>query len=128
MRELTNDDLGLLLSVFVLLLIAFGVDFHVSRRKAEHHHTRLLVFSVASMVGELSTAVALILTWTALWSPTAWEHIDNLMVFVPGSIAVFCAVALTFETVATRTVQLWRSARSGQGSDDGQEQSPDDRR
>jgi hypothetical protein len=108
-RELTNDDLGLLLSVFVLMLIAFGVDFHMSRRGAERHRVRLLVFSMASLVGELSTAVALILTWVALWSPVAWSHIDNLMVFIPGSIAVFCAVLLTVETVVSRTVTLRRS-------------------
>src|SRR5690606_27340355 len=114
-RELTSDDLGLLLSVFVLLLIAFGVDFHVSRRQAERHHARLLVFSLASLVGELSTAIALILTWTALWSPTAWERIDNLLVFIPGSLAVLCAVMLTIETVANRTAQLWQSAQRGSG-------------
>lgn len=111
MRELTSGDLGLLLSVFVLLLIAFGVDFHVSRKQAERHHARALVFTVTSLVGEASTAIALVLTWVALWSPAAWERIDNLLVFIPGSIAVLCAVTLTIEAVAGRVVGLWRSSR-----------------
>ncbi|MBX6750747.1 MAG: hypothetical protein IRY85_13930 [Micromonosporaceae bacterium] len=102
MRELTSGDLGLLLSVFVLLLIAFGVDFHVSRKQAERHHARAFIFTVMSLVGEASTAIALVLTWTALWSPAAWERIDNLLVFIPGSIAVLCAVTLTIEALAGR--------------------------
>lgn len=111
MRELTSGDLGLLLSVFVLLLIAFGVDFHISRKEAERHHARALVFTLTSLIGEASTAIALVLTWTALWSPTAWERIDNLLVFIPGSIAVLCAVTLTIEAVAGRVAGLVRSSR-----------------
>lgn len=109
MRELTSGDLGLLLSMFVLLLIAFGVDFHVSRKQSEKHHARALVFTVTSLIGETATAVALVLTWVAVWSPAAWEHIDNLLVFVPGSIAVLCAVTLTIETVAGRVAGIIRS-------------------
>jgi hypothetical protein len=108
-RELTSGDLGLLLSVFVLLLIAFGVDFHVSRKQAERHHARALVFTVMSLIGEAATAIALVLTWTALWSPAAWERIDNLLVFIPGSIAVLCAVTLTIEAVVGRVAGLMRS-------------------
>jgi uncharacterized membrane protein YjjP (DUF1212 family) len=114
-RELTSGDLGVLLSVFVLLLIAFGVDFHVSRKQAARHHTRVLAFTVISLIGEAATAIALLLTWVALWSPAAWEHIDNLLVFVPGSVAMLCAVTLTIETVAGRVAGLWRSARSAPG-------------
>jgi hypothetical protein len=112
-RELTSGDLGLLLSVFVLLLIAFGVDFHVSRKQAERHHARALVFTMTSLIGEASTAIALVLTWTALWSPAAWERIDNLLVFVPGSIAVLCAVTLTIEAVVGRVAGLMRSRPAG---------------
>jgi hypothetical protein len=108
-RELTSGDLGLLLSVFVLLLIAFGVDFHISRKQAERHHARALVFTLTSLIGEATTAIALILTWVALWSPAAWERIDNLLVFVPGSIAILCAVTLTIETVVGRLAGLVRS-------------------
>jgi hypothetical protein len=117
-RELTSGDLGLLLSVFVLLLVAFGVDFHVSRNQAEKHHTRALVFTVTSLIGETTTAIALVLTWVALWSPAAWEHIDNLLVFIPGSIAVLCAVTLTIETVVGRVAGLWRSSRPGRLHDE----------
>lgn len=112
MRELTSGDLGLLLSVFALLLIAFGVDFHVARKEAERHHARALVFTLTSLVGEASTAIALVLTWVALWNPAAWERIDNLLVFIPGSIAVLCAVTLAIEAVVSRMANLWRSSRS----------------
>lgn len=118
MGELTSSDLGMLLSVFVLLLIAFGVDFHVSRREAQRHRARALIFVVVSLVGESTTAIALVLTWTAVWSPAAWERIDNLLVFVPGSIAVLCAVTLTLETVAGRVAGLLRSSRSPRGRSD----------
>lgn len=124
MRELTSDDLGLLLSVFTVLLIAFGVDFHFSRKSSRHHYRTALVFAVVSLTGELATAVVLVLTWLALWSPAAWEQIDNLLVFVPGSIAVLCALTLTIETVADHATQLWRSSTPDKPSDSVVEQPP----
>jgi predicted Kef-type K+ transport protein len=110
---LTSDDLGLLLSVFAVLLIAFGVDFHFSRKDIRRHHPAALVFAVVSLLGELATAIVLVLTWLALWSPEAWERIDDLLVFVPGSIAVLCAVTLTIETVTSHATQVWRSSAPG---------------
>lgn len=117
MRELTSDDLGLLLSVFAVLLIAFGVDFHFSRKSSRHHYRTALVFAVVSLTGELATAVVLVLTWLALWSPAAWERIDDLLVFVPGSIAVLCAVTLTIETVTDHATRLWRSSAPDRNPD-----------
>ena len=116
MRELTADDLGILLSVFAVLLIAFGIDFRLSRRTATRHHRRAVVFAVVSLVGELATAVALVLTWVALWSPAAWERIDDLLVFIPGSIAVLCAVVLTVETVIARFGAIMTARQPGDGS------------
>lgn len=113
MRDLTSGDLGMLLSVFALLLIAFGVDFSISRKDAQRHHARSLLFAVVSLTGELSTAIALVLTWTALWSPAAWERIDDLMVFIPGSIAVLSAVALAFERVVSHVMRLHGSKPGG---------------
>jgi hypothetical protein len=112
-RELTSDDLGLLLSVFAVLLIAFGVDFHFSRKDVRRHHPAALVFAVVSLARELATALVLVLTWVALWSPAAWERIDDLLVLVPGSIAVLCAVTLTIETVTSHATEVWRSATPG---------------
>ncbi len=106
MRELTADDLGLLLSVFAVLLIAFGIDFHLSRRAAQRHRGRALFFGVVSVVGESMTAIALVLTWVSLWSPAAWERIDDLLVFVPGSIAVVCAMILTGEKTFGRLAAM----------------------
>ena len=107
MRELSSADLGMLLSLFAVLLISFGIDFRVSRKAAQRHHRRAVVFAVVSLVGELATSVALVLTWVALWSPKAWEQIDDLLVLVPGSIAVLCAVVLTVETIAGRLANIW---------------------
>ncbi|SDH26942.1 hypothetical protein [Microbacterium pygmaeum] len=116
MRELSAADLGMLLSVFAVLLIAFGIDFHVSRRSARQHRGRALFFVGVSLVGEAMTALALVLTWIALWSPAAWEQIDDLLVFIPGSIAVLCAVVLTGEKTVGRVLAV-RGHGDGSTSD-----------
>ena len=112
MRELTTDDLGLLLSVFAVLLIAFGIDFHFSTKSVAKHRRATWFFGLVTLVGELMTALALVLTWVALWSPAAWDAIDNLLVFIPGSIAIVCAVILTVDKIAARLERLRRSASS----------------
>lgn len=117
MRDLTADDLGVLLSVFAVLLLAFGIDFHVSRRGLRAHQGRALFFGIVSLIGEVSTALALLLTWVALWSPAAWELIDDLLVFVPGSLAMLSAVILTGDKTIGR---LWalRAASIDDDEDD----------
>lgn len=112
MRQLDVADLGVLLSVFALLLIFFGIDFRVSRREATRHRRRALVFTVLSVVGETTTAVALILTWVALFLPPEAESIDTWLVFIPGSITIVCAVALTGEVVTTRVAMFLRPKHS----------------
>lgn len=112
MRQLDVADLGVLLSVFALLLIFFGIDFRVSRREATRHRRRALVFTVLSVVGETTTAVALILTWVALFLPPEAESIDTWLVFIPGSIAIACAVALTGEVVTARVAMFLRPRQS----------------
>ncbi|GED98507.1 hypothetical protein [Gordonia crocea] len=102
MRELSSDDLGLLLSVYAVLLLAFAANFHFSSKMVQRHRKAAIVFVVASFLGEAATVIALLLTWVALWSPRAWERIDNLLVFIPGSVAIACAVFLTFESVWAR--------------------------
>ncbi|MEQ4300129.1 hypothetical protein ABNF97_01840 [Plantactinospora sp. B6F1] len=120
MRELSNDDLGLLLSVFVLLLIAFGIDFHMSTRAAQRHRRGAIFAGFVSLVGECTTAVTLVLTWVALWSPAAWERIDNLLVFIPGTIAVLCAVLLTGSKALNRVIRIARvRSIDGTGHDAG---------
>lgn len=50
---------------------------------------------------------ALLLTWVALWSPGRrgiW--IDDALVFIPGTIAIGCAVLLTFESVWARAQRI----------------------
>lgn len=111
MRDLSADDLGVLLSVFAVLLLAFGVDFHMSRRESGGRR-RAFVFDVVSVIGELTTAIALVLTWVALWSPFAWEHIDDLLVFVPGSVAVVCAVVITAQKSFSRLSEQRRERGS----------------
>ncbi len=106
MRELDPNDLGLLLSVFAVLLIFFGIDFRVSRRAARKHQRSALFFAALSLLGEGATAVALVLTWVSLFLPPEAESIDTLLVFVPGSIAMLCAVVLTVETVVGRIAGL----------------------
>lgn len=116
MRELSADDLGVMLSVFAVLLIAFGIDFHISKHSIRDHRRGAIVFSVVSLIGESATAIALVLTWVALWSPVAWARIDDLLVFVPGTVAMFCAVVLTGEKAVSRVLRIAmiKSARGGE--------------
>lgn len=106
MRELDPLDLGVLLSVFAVLLIFFGIDFRVSRRSAHRYRGRALLFTSISLLGEVATVVALILTWIALFLPPEAESVDTLLVFVPGSLAILCAVVLTVESVGGRALGL----------------------
>jgi len=111
MRELTTADLGVLLSLFAVLLVAFGIDFHVSKRSMRRHRRLGVSFAVVGLIGESATALALVLTWVALWSPAAWEQIDDLLVFIPGTVAVLCAVVLTGEKAIGRVLGISALAR-----------------
>ena len=51
MRELTADDLGLLLSVFAVLLLAFATNFHFSRKEVRRHRRAAIVFVGLSFLG-----------------------------------------------------------------------------
>ncbi|QKT09184.1 hypothetical protein HUN08_11070 [Gordonia sp. X0973] len=102
MRELDANDLGGLLSLYAVLLLAFAANFHLSPKAVRRNRRAAMVFAIANFIGEASTVIALLLTWVALWSPGAWEKIDNLLVFIPGSLAIGCAVFLTFESVWAR--------------------------
>jgi len=116
MRELDNADLGLLLSVFAVLLLAFAADFQFSRKAVRRHRRATITFVSLNLLGELATVIALLLTWVAVWSPAAWQRIDNLLVFVPGSIAILCAAILTVESVYVRTKITINWGRSEPGA------------
>lgn len=111
MRELGSEEFGILLSFFAVLLLAFAANFHFSRKAISRHRAAALGFVVVSFIGEIATMIALVLTWVALWSPHAWEAINDLLVLVPGSIALLCAVVLTFESVYARAVHIVRLER-----------------
>lgn len=115
MRELDSADFGVLLSLFALLLLAFGVDFHFSARTARHHRVLARLFVGVSLLGESASVISIVLTWVALWSPAAWARIDDLLVLVPGSIAIGCLVILTLESVMTRGAVLWGGNRADTG-------------
>lgn len=106
MRDLDPVDLGVLLSVFAVLLIFFGIDFRVSRGAARRHQRRALAFVSLSLLGEAATAIALVLTWVSLFLPAAAEQIDTLLVLIPGTVAIGCAVVLTVESVVSRLIGL----------------------
>ena len=116
MRELDNADLGLLLSVFAVLLLAFAADFQFSRKAVRRHRRATITFVSLNLLGELATVIALLLTWVAVWSLAAWQRIDNLLVFVPGSIAILCAAILTVESVYVRTKITINWGRSEPGA------------
>lgn len=107
MRELTVGEFGVLLSLFAVLLLAFSADFHLSRKSVRSHHRAAVAFACISLVGELSTAIAILFTWIALWSETAWDRIPDMWVLVPGSLSVLCALLLTIETVVGRARRMF---------------------
>lgn len=111
MRELDSADLGILLSVFAVLLIFFGIDFRLSRSDTTRHRRRALAFAGISLLGNATTALALVLTWVAMFLPPDAEQIDTWLVFVPGSIAALCAVVLTGEVAVSRALRLTRQRR-----------------
>nr|WP_246372426.1 hypothetical protein [Gordonia humi] len=92
--------------MFAVLLLAFAANFHFSRKAVRRHRKAAMGFVVLSFLGELSTVIAMMLTWVALWSPGAWERIDDLLVFVPGTLSVTCAVLLTVESVWSRITHI----------------------
>lgn len=100
MRNLTVDDLGVMLSFFVVLLLFFGVDFHVTRKRSMQRRAK--TFAFISVIGEAATVVALILAWVTIFMPDVWELLDTLLVFIPGTVATLCAVVLTAESVVAR--------------------------
>lgn len=106
MRDLDAADLGVLLSFFVVLLIFFSVDFHISRRHKEKVTAGTRFFAIVSAVGGAVTAVALVLTWVALFLPTNMQAADVPLVFVPGSIAIACGAILSIEVVLKRVIQM----------------------
>lgn len=106
MRDLNADDLGVLLSVFVVLLIFFGVDFHITRKRTQLPTRSTKAFAVVSAIGEGATGIAIILTWISLFLPDEFRIIDTWLVFIPGSIAILCALILTIEVVTHRVRQL----------------------
>lgn len=116
MRELQAADLGVLLSVFAVLLIFFGIDFRVSRGQALRHRGRALLFACISVLGEAATALALALCWVAMFLPPEAQGVDTVLVFVPGTLAIICAVILTGEVVSSRVAKLLRP-RAAQAQD-----------
>ncbi|WP_234353730.1 hypothetical protein [Gordonia iterans] len=118
MRELTSDDLGILLSLFAVLLLAFAANFQFSGKAVRRHRKVAIAFVVVNFVGEIATVIALLLTWVALWSPKAWERIDDLLVLVPGSLAIVCGVVLTIESVIARALHIIHAERKARRSDE----------
>ncbi len=118
MRELTPDDLGILLSLFAVLLLAFAANFQFSGKAVRRHRKVAIAFVVTNFVGEIATVIALLLTWVALWSPKAWERIDDLLVLVPGSVAIVCGVVLTIESVIARALHIIHAERKARRADE----------
>ena len=106
MRELTPDDLGVLLSFFVVLLIFFSVDFHIVRKRGEKATRPDRIFAIISAVGGVLSALALLLTWVAMFLPDNVRSDDVPMVFIPGTISIVCAAVLSLEVVAHRVRRM----------------------
>ncbi|MEZ5209501.1 hypothetical protein [Gordonia sp. (in: high G+C Gram-positive bacteria)] len=118
MRDLTPDDFGILLSLFAVLLLAFAANFQFSSKAVRRHRKVAIAFVVVNFIGEISTVIALLLTWVALWSPKAWEQIDDLLVLLPGSLAIVCGVVLTIESVIARALHIIHAERKAREQDE----------
>lgn len=106
MRDLNAADLGVLLSVFVVLLIFSGFDFRLPRQKDAKSSRSTKVFAVISAIGEGTAGIALILTRVSLFVPDGFRLVDTMLVFIPGSIAILCALILSLEVVTNRVISL----------------------
>lgn len=102
MRVLEVVDFAALLSFFALLLLAFGFDFHVSRKVAKLYRNRARFFILISILGEVAASSGLVLCWLSLFLDEWSVSTDAMVVFIPGTIACVCIVLLTFENSFTR--------------------------
>lgn len=112
--ELDSMHLGGLLGFFVTLLLFFGVEFHLTRRRTSQVARGVVAWAVVSAIGEGATAVGLLATWLTMFLPPDAEVVDTWVVFVTGSVAAGCAVLLTAETVIKRTIAV---SRAGDGAE-----------
>lgn len=97
--DISQENLGVVLSLFAVLIVSFGIDFRFSRTAALLHPRWTRFFLWVTVIGEVSAALALMLTWVAVWSPRTWERLDDKLVLIPGTVAIVCVLVLTIKTV-----------------------------
>lgn len=104
--DISQENLGVVLSLFAVLIVSFGIDFRFSRASALLHPKLTRFFLWITVIGEVSAALALLLTWVAVWSPATWETIDDKLVLVPGTVAILCVLILTIKTVLSHFAEV----------------------
>lgn len=100
MRDLLPAELVGLCALLVTLMLFFSIDAKFRFRRS----TELTqdIFRVTSIVGGLTTALALLITWVELFLPEDNTAIHVLSYFVPSTIAILAAVVLAFEVLILR--------------------------
>lgn len=100
MEELHGDQLVELASLIVTLMIFFSIDAKYRFKRGRSPARGL--FRVTSMVGGVSTAIALTVVWVEMFLPDENKAIHMLVYFVPASIAVIAALILAIEVIFLR--------------------------
>jgi len=98
-----SSELVSLISFLAALLIFFSIDVRTRNAQDDapwHSH----LFSWASRLGGVSTALALTLGWVDLFLPDESSPIHVAFVAVPGTLGVLCAIVLGIE-------MLWQKDR-----------------
>lgn len=96
-----SSEMVSLISFLAVLLIFFSIDVR-SREPATEDPWQTKVFHWTSRVGGVSTALALALGWLDLFMEDDFDFIHVVLVAIPGSIGVGCAILLGIE-------MLWQS-------------------
>ncbi len=100
-----SSELVSLISFLAALLIFFSIDVRTRRARGDDAPWHSHLFSWASRLGGVSTALALTLGWVDLFLPDDDGTIHVAFVAVPGSLGVLCAIILGVE-------MLWQKDRS----------------
>ncbi|MGO3734905.1 MAG: hypothetical protein ACTJFR_07150 [Canibacter sp.] len=100
MRELTPDQLLDAAALIVTLLIFFSIDAKFRFRKDARRVRE--EFRIVTIIGGLSSAVALVVVWINLFIPDDMDRIHMLTYFVPSSIAILSALVLSLEVLFFR--------------------------
>lgn len=102
MRILAAEEMIGFISFLAVLLVFFSID--IRSRDTDRDLWHELVFEYTSRIGGVAAAVALATGWVSVFaeSPTGVVHL--VLLAIPGSLSVLCAILLGIEILFTADV------------------------